>query len=227
MKTPTLSALLLIACFGLFAQNWRPISLGETHHFRSDTAQYFPDRSIRVDSVTGSLVDSVYFLTNYLELLSPNTAALNRHGFCQHTMHVRPDGWYQFEGPGNLAVQATASLNDAWLLDSIQSLSATVEGVWQGTVLGQVDSLKLIRLTGGDSLILSKDHGIVEWPAALGSGHFQLVGLQEQQLGERYPTFDEWFPYQVGQQFFWDSYYTIFDGTSNVWYGHYKWWWTV
>jgi hypothetical protein len=86
----------------------------------------------------------------------------------------------------------------------------------------QVDSLKLIRIAGGDSLILSKAHGIVEWPAALGSGHFRLVGLQAQQLGERYPTFDEWFPYQVGQQFFWESYYVVFDGINNDFYGHYK-----
>ncbi len=222
MKASFPIALLLFACFGLFSQNWRPITLGETHHFRSDTAQHFPDRSIRVDSVRLDLGDSVYFLTNYLELLSFDTAALNRPGFCQHRMRIRPSGWYQFSGPGNIAVHATASLNDVWLLDSMQGLSATVEAVWQGPVLGQVDSLKRIRLTGGDSLILSKNHGIVEWPAALGSGHFQLVGLQAQQLGERYPTFEEWFPYQVGQEFFWESNYHIFDGTSNVFYGHYK-----
>jgi hypothetical protein len=222
MRASVPFAILLLACFNLFGQNWRPIALGETHHFRSDTAQHFPDRSIRVDSVMGNPLDSVYYLTRYLELLSLDTAAVNQPGFCQHSMHIRPGGWYQFVGPGNVAIHATAGLNDVWLLDSIQTLSATVEDIWQGTVLGQVDSLKLIRIAGGDSLILSKDHGIVEWPAALGAGHFQLVGLQEQQLGERYPTFEEWFPYQVGQQFFWESEYLIFDGTSNAFYGHYK-----
>jgi hypothetical protein len=222
MKASFPIAILLLVAANLFGQNWRPITLGETHHFRSDTAQHFPDRSIRVDSMAGGTVDSVYFLTRYLELLSFDTAAMNQPGFCQHRLHIRPNGWYQLEGPGNLALHATASLNANWLIDSIQGLSATVEAIWQGTVLGQTDSLKRLRLTGGDSLILSKNHGIVEWPAALGSGHFQLVGLQEQQLGERYPTFDEWFPYQVGQQFFWESYYNIFDGSSNIFCGHYK-----
>lgn len=196
--------------------------LGETHHFRSDTANFFPDRSIRVDSMTALPGDSVLYLTRYLEELGPGQAVANRPGFCQREMHLLPNGWYQFTDPGNIAVHAVAALNDAWLLDSNQAITATVERIWSGTVLGQPDSLKLLRLTGGDSLILSQNHGIVEWPAVLGAGHFQLVGLQQQALGDRYPTFDEWFPYQVGQTFFWDAHYSIWDGYINDYYGHIK-----
>jgi hypothetical protein len=223
MKTFTLLAFLLIAITTtLPAQNWQPLSLTETHHYFSDTANHFPDRSIRIDSVTGNSIDSIWHLTRYMEIIAQDTAIKNRPGFLQRKMRILPGGWYQFRDPGNIALHATATLNQSWLLDTLQSITATVERIWQGTVLGTSDSLKLLRLTGGDSLILSQNHGLLEWPATLGAGHFRLAGLQQLSLGDRYPTFDEWFPYQAGQTFFWESNYAISDISSYYYYRHTK-----
>lgn len=215
---------LLVACafIGLSAQPWRPITLGETHHFRSDTANFFPDRSIRVDSVTANPGDTAWHLTRYMEPISWDSALKNLPGFCQRRMHVLPGGWYNFRSPGNIAVHATAAPGQSWLLDSMLNITGTVQSVRADSVLGQPDSLKTILLTWGDSLVLSRSHGIVDWPAALGAGHFRLVGLQAQSLGERYPTWAEWFPYQAGQQFFWDSYQAIADPQTNYYYQHSK-----
>ena len=191
------------SCYG---QNWEPFTLGETHHFSSD-ASNFPDRSIRVDSVRGNLADSVWHFNRVFEEYNNDTSYVNRAQFCERSLRVHPNGHYQFFDPGNIAVYSLANMGATWLLDSTQNLTGTVVGIYADSVLGEPDSLKVIEITGGDSLILSKLHGLVKWPDTLGPQAYTLVGIQERHLGDTLPGFDGFFKYKAGDEYYWDSRY--------------------
>jgi hypothetical protein len=191
--------------YSLHAQNWALLSPGETHHFHSDTVVGFPDQSIEVDSITGTAVDSIWHFNRFITLVDLAIAIKNEPAFCQRKMRVHANGWYQFFDPGNIAVHATAAPGETWLLDSLQGYAGLLDAVWAGSVLGVPDSLKRILLSSGDTMILSKNHGLVQWPASLGGHRFVLSSLQLQHLGELVPDFDSLFDYRPGQIFCWLS----------------------
>lgn len=192
----------LVACVG--AQNWQPFALGESHQFRSDTVT-FADRRVRVDSITGNAADSVWHFNRLWHNVNINTVHLDWPNFCKKRMRIHPNGLYQFLDPGNVAVHAQAGVGATWLLDSAQNLSGTVLGIYADSVLGEPDSIKVILVGGTDSLLLSRDHGLVSWPGILGGGEQQLSGLQSRSLGDTLPGLRDLFRHKTGDVYYWRS----------------------
>jgi hypothetical protein len=112
----------------------------------------------------------------------------------------------------NVGLKTRASYGSFFALDSLSGLTATVSRVYQGMVLGlTLDSIKVFTTQTLDSLVLSKNHGILEWPASLGGNRFRLSGIQEDGLGEVLPAFDGFFNYAAGDEYFFESEITTGD----------------
>lgn len=189
-----------------FSQNWQPFAIGESHHFRSDTAN-FPDRSVRIDSIRGNAFDSIWHFNRMWKTVGWDSAYIDQPNFSQRSLRVKPNGLFQLFDPGNIALYCWADSGDSWRIDTVQNLVGTVVQVYADSVLGEPDSLKLIILTGGDSLLLSKDHGLVHWPAVLGPQAYTLAGIQERHLGDTMPGFDGFFRYRPGNEYYWKSWW--------------------
>ncbi len=207
MKNLALTIALLLSFECLLAQHWEPFVPGETHLFQSDTS-LFPDRSVRIDSVRGNFADSLWYF-NRLLVPVPNTGSAykNQPMFCQRTARVHPGGLFQLFDPGNIAIYTLADSGTSWLLDSMQMRMGTVTRVYEDSVFGTLDSLKVILVDGLDSLLLSKSYGLLSWPALLGPQHYAKVGIQERHVGDTLPGFAGFFPYKAGDVYFWHSEY--------------------
>ncbi|MEY3443909.1 MAG: hypothetical protein RLZZ519_2190, partial [Bacteroidota bacterium] len=199
---------LFACCFCLFsfAQNWEAFTSGRTYHYKSDTATGLPDQSIHFDSIEVLGADTAFSVARRF-VFPVDTSQRNMPMFIGREMRAFADGTFNFKSPHNLAVPTQAGLGSSFTLDSISGLTAAVTNVYQRPVFGlTLDSVKVFTTQALDSLVLSKAHGILEWPASLGGSRFRLVGIQELHLGDTLPGFDGIFDLPVGADFFYESY---------------------
>jgi hypothetical protein len=217
MKTTnTILIFLLVTCSGLAAQNWQPFSVGESYQYFSGTTT-FPDRTVRVESASNVAGDSIWEFNRLWEQTGA-IAMINGANIGGRSVRLQGGGLYQFRDSSNIALPTWANVGDTWLMDSVQLLSGEVVRIDGYPVLGQMDSVKVIAV-GGDTLLLSKAHGIVEWPAVLGGSHYSLAGIPERHLGDTLPGFDGFFHFKVGDILCYTAGYSSSDGGGQgEWY---------
>ena len=209
---------LLLCLFPIFlsAQNWEAFNSGKTYHYKSDTAT-IPDQSVHFDSTIVVGMDSNFVVARRFRA-GVDTSQRNVAMFCGREITANSNGVFNFRNPVHATLPTLAGLGSAFTLDSISGLTAVVTRVYQGMVLGQaLDSIKVFTTQTLDSLVLSKAHGLLEWPASLGSGHFVLAGIQEDHLGDTLPGFDGLFQYKAGDVYYYESDHYIQDLVLNRW----------
>lgn len=186
----------------LSAQGWAPITLSDTFNYQADTASHIT-HTLWVDSVQVINGDSVFFLNRVVSpcdtcnVMYQDPLLMNQPQFLQRQITKKIDGQYVVEDSLEFTLFPDAGLHDSWVFDSTLSILAAVTGLAETSVLGTVDSVKIIELSSGESLILSKYHGILQFPGYDGK-IYQLVGIESRNLGERVPTFHDFFDFQVG-----------------------------
>ncbi|MFN6117148.1 MAG: hypothetical protein ACK46C_14885, partial [Flavobacteriales bacterium] len=96
-----------------------------------------------------------------------------------------------------LEIRPHAQLGDQWMFRPMDGTLCTVD---QQTVLllfGVEDSVKRFTSQVGDTVVWSKDHGIVLWHVQ-GEASFTLIGIKGPDVGRQIPSLAQFFPYQPG-----------------------------
>lgn len=208
MKSILLTLLACFSCLFGFTQNWEAFTSGRTYHYKSDTATALPDQSIHFDSIEVSGLDSAFSVARRF-VFPVDTSQRNQPMFIGRDVVANAGGVFNFKSPHNLALPTKAGIGTFFVLDSISGLTATVTRKYQGTVFGlTLDSVKVFTTLALDSLVLSKAHGILEWPASLGGSRFRLSGIQELNVGEVLPAFDGFMTMEEGADYYYESEYT-------------------
>ncbi len=221
----TLVALALAASH-LAAQNWSPLTLGETHHFRLPDSTHIT-HTIRIDSsLTLSNGNTIFFLNRVLrhwDAVDSTYAWVNQGQSLGQTATRRADGSWVFEGLNkltdvlNLTIIPTANVGQSWVSNASMGQTASVTAAALSSVLGQPDSVKTIQFSDGATWLLSKSHGLLRCPDPFTAGlEVQLSGLKIKQLGDRLYRFEDFFTYEVGDVFeIWSSDDGLGGGTSE------------
>jgi len=203
----------------LFCQNWQPISTTSQTNYRvspsptisnmplfdtpgPNNTNKLPFLTLKIDSFNVIGSDSLFYF-NLWTYTKTDTLYPNRAPFLEKEMFKTTNGVYYFYNPDTFSLQTQVGLNQSWVFRSGTQDSATVVDVFQDTVLGQLDSLKLIHLTTGDSIILSKNFGIVHF-SDTSNVFYDLVGIESsltQYIGKKMPNFYDVYNYEVGDQF--------------------------
>lgn len=208
---------LLFCCFlcsFLVAQNWQPLNASEVFNFRLDQSDVV-SASIWVDSSAQIGSDSVFYLNRVVKRLDDCLALTNNGAACdtccftknganflQQTAWKRANGSWLFAAPDTFVILPQAILNDSWMLDSAQSITATVVQVYADSIFNLPDSVKAIALSSGDTLLLSQNHGLLQYPNGFNqTSQYALTGIEGRDLGEVLPGFSEIFGFQVGDRF--------------------------
>jgi hypothetical protein len=224
--------LFLFSAFYAQSQNWLPISAVDTYHYAIDTVDY-PSHTIWVDSIEIIDDETIFYLNrivtgcdtcNYWnkEIRKkdpwkftgiPDSASLvammNQPQFLQRSIIIDKNGNYILNDPNKNFIKVYEELDSSWVLDSNLSLSAKITKMDVQNVLGNSDSIKHILLSNGDSIILSKNHGIIYFPELYkGSFNYSLIGIQNRNLGERLPTAFDVYNYDIGDRFEINSIYS-------------------
>ncbi len=217
MKNFSSFAFLFMLLSTAFAQNWAPLPNGHKAHFRIDTSSLIT-HTLWVDSTDVVNGNSVSYLNrtvgpcdtcslNSTHCTDPNYPAPciylpQKHMFLQQKMTLRADGSWLFERPGTLVLRPTAGLNQSWLFDSVNNVTATVTAVQAKMVFQVMDSVKTISLSNGQQIELSQNHGLLSFPNRGSVGKYVLDGLEgTNSAGTQVPSFWEIYDFEVGDVF--------------------------
>lgn len=223
--------LLLLLLFGvrLSAQKWTPVISGEMQHYRLGNAGHIT-HTLRIDSVKTTGADSVFYLNRVLDRFffpvvpgQQDTffAPLPGQGqFIGQTMTRKPDGSLVFHAEHaffdtTIILWPMANTGFSWVAVAKDQVTASVESVTEGTVLGETDSLKVIQFSNGAQWVLSQHHGLVSCPDMKGYGTVQLTGLESRQLGDRLYKYEDFFDFQVGDVFEYKGYSYYLTGSLD------------
>lgn len=145
----------------------------------------------------------------------------NRDHYLGQKMLVRPDGECLFatSAADSFSLQSQASVGATW--SWAPGITATVDSIVGGSVLGVPDSLKYIHLSTGETWILSKAHGLVQcsnllpFPSNTGSPlqiQLSLSAIPNLGLGHPLPGYAEIFDFDPGDKFGYEFYSNYHNG---------------
>ncbi len=202
----------IIFCSVVNAQNWSIINSTEKFNFRLDGDNII-STTIWVDSIHLNGNDSIYFMNRIVCdscIVIVNGpmggcdscyGSINAPTFLQRTIHFN-DSVYNLVDTGNIIIHPFANLNDGWLFDSVWNVNAQVIDLKVDSVFSSTDSVKVILLSTGDTVVISKNNGILVFPFFFGSGlYYRLVGIEGRDVGELVPKFQDFFNFDIGDRF--------------------------
>ena len=140
-------------------------------------------------------------ISNYFSqcenLINPWLVRSGQMQFLGGSVLLGSQNW-TLEGPDTLTMFSNAPVSYNWT--NPDGSSASILMADTATILGVPDSIKWVGYSGGDTLLLSKDHGVVR------SGHMiqvdwapTLVGLGGAiEAGAQFPSYKSLFDYSVG-----------------------------
>ena len=109
---------------------------------------------------------------------------------------------YRFEGGRTFELHPRKRPGEFWLFQPSTPIHALVDAAYDSLLFGTtMDSVKRVLLSSGDTLQLSKNHGILRFPYSLGNGDstpYRLSGLSKKGLGNPMPTWREIFRIEPG-----------------------------
>jgi len=237
--------ILFIAVFVLFSsiafsQNWIPVNIDDEYHyelvgstttydsvsFNGSTLRYNSpiDATVWIDSTTANAGQTIYHLNKIVKFCDtcPTTDPFhlrNQQQFLQHRIITDNAGKYIFEGDEKWTVFPQTQIGTSWLFDTLNTITAEVIAIEENQLFGNTDSLKTILLSNNDTLILSKEHGLVRFPEFQNTTYHNLTGIQTRDLGASIPGFQEIYDFEVDDVL---EYYYFFEGVQGGYTGRAK-----
>lgn len=199
-----------------FAQDWRPFNFDEVYYYQTDTASY-PDVAFRTDSLQIVGTDTFGCFNTVYRAADDELFDKYTEQFWQRKMRNAGDGMYYFTTPNSLALQAYAQPGDTWTFNLTTGATATLLSADTATIIGSLDSIKTLITSDGYQIALSKEHGLISFPARLSptSLYCSLTGIGGRDIGTRLPDFADYFDYQVGDIFQYSYYFWFFKWESD------------
>ena len=143
-------------------------------------------------------MDTVYHLNRIFQPPSPAFPyecgidfdfRLRAPQFLGNTITNHGDTLFTIRGVENFTIRSNTPVGASWLFDTVAQVTATVDSITLKAVVatGETDSVKLVSLSNGKQFELSKQHGLIRFPAPEAGEDFYLLG-RKSGLGVQPPT---------------------------------------
>lgn len=209
MKPILIFILTCLPAISLFSQDWAPFPPGDTLIYdRTSTPEL--DLSVWVEEVIETADGEEWKLNphhrpcdtcdNLLPLWIPALLINQAFPFGSKTI-VGTDGSYRLQiGNGrNLLLLPKDPSSSVWILDTVNGVNANLLNQYQGSIWGKTDEFRLIGLSTGDSILLSKNHGAIYFPDSISYGErLELFRIKNRGLGKEVLSFWDIYDFQPG-----------------------------
>lgn len=226
MKPILIFILTCLPAISLFSQDWAPFPPGDTLIYdRASTPEL--DLSVWVEEVTETddgeewrlnphhrLCDTCDFFNYY----GVSTLLVNQPFPFGSEIFANTNGSYNLleEGKRNYLILPKEPPASTWMLDTVNGVNARILDEYHGSIFGKADEFRLIGLSTGDSVLLSKNHGVIFFPEFLTHGErLNLVRIKNRDLGIEILDFWDIYDYQVGDVLFYSYGSGSEMGTNN------------
>ena len=205
-----MKTLLLIVSFISFigiSQNWNLINTNRTVFFQHSDSTNITN-TIVIDSTLINGVNANYY-TGYAFKYCDTCANFSyyepiiyRYAKELLGFNIENDITNNQYNLDNNTIQHHSQLGTNWQFNT--SLTATVINTGEQTILGILDSVKTIQLSNTDTIIISKNYGVIRYPDFENIGkHYTMVGYHEgkNSYGNYLPNFWRTYDFNVGDVF--------------------------
>ena len=167
----------------------------------NDTAYYM--NRIGVEC-TGTCPTITVAITTTASVIVPNMPQ-----FLQRSIIKYANGLVMLIDTAKLIIKPDCSLNETWLFDSLNTKIAQCIAINTQSVFSIVDSIKTILIDGTDTLKLSKQFGIIQFPDLYNKNkYYRLVGIENKSsydqtalYGTKVPNAWDFYNFDVGDKF--------------------------
>lgn len=224
MKAWTILFAVLLASFQLNAQNWAVFNPAYRYNYSLENESY-TTVVIFADSNLSSGTNAVYSLNRIgvkcdtsqpsmrvQGCANPNNWLGNQPQFMQRRI-VYSGQDYRLSDTGNYVLKHLEPVGSSWIFNVTYSITAQVQSQIQRSVFGLSDSVKTILLSTADTILLSKQFGILKYPARFGQQtYYKLRGIEQRTsydltalYGEKVPNYYEFFSLKPGVKMYYSA----------------------
>jgi hypothetical protein len=194
----------LLNSFAGKAHNWIPYNHLNICNYA--TSNSFADiYTIKTDSFKVINSDTLFYLNKIVDNIYYNTPIKYKPQFLLSNVQVK-NNCMIFKDTIEYIFKIDAQIGDSWIFDSIRNIKAKVVSMELDTFFGQNDSSKYIVLSTEDTIVLSKNYGIISFNIPYLKLKYKLIGIENLDLGFKIPDFFDFFNFNVGDLFEYKKY---------------------
>jgi hypothetical protein len=222
------------------AQNfsWYPVKPNQQLNYKTDTEQVLISTVIKIDSSKSINGTAWYFLNR---IVTPCDTCQNQNlandpydstyvlndqpQFLKRKFAQLQSDLFYFCSPNSYVIRINKNPGYSWIFDSTFNITATVLSKQQQNIFGSIDSVMSIDLSSGDTIILSKNNGVIQFPVKNSLWNYTLSGTEGiQSQGAVLKRFHDFFNFSVGDVI----QYSLVDDDGNffppkIQSGHERW----
>lgn len=211
MRRILLLYLILPVCLAeTSAQQWQIFNSGYSYNYMKrggDSTVY----TVFADSMSTSSQDTLLYLNRVVrdhaegpkEAGLPLQAFYNQPQFLMKEL-VLTDTLVTFRSPHTFQLIRHPEPGTSWAFDKVNDIQATLVEEKDSTVFGVIDSVQVILLSTGDSVLLSMHFGLLYFGAVYEEHVYQLEGIEEV-AGLQLSDYSDIYDFQPGDVFEYES----------------------
>ena len=205
MKHVAFISAILISVSG-YTQNWQLLNKNYKYNYYRNNSEVIHS-SVFAEAAFDMGNDSLFYMNTVVKdcdtctqvIEDPVVAYYDQPQFLQKRVR-KYRNFYTFNIPHKFVINYKAGIDESWVFDSINSITAKVVSVSQSNLFGKSDSVKVIELSNNDTIVQSKNFGIVRFDSRYDSVQYLLGGI-DNIIGETVPRFNDFFNFSVGDIF--------------------------
>jgi hypothetical protein len=159
-----------------YGQNWNVFNKGYRYNYKFDNSALISN-VLFADSVKQTGIDTTYFM-NRVGVVVGNTLHINQPQFLMKKIFKMANGEVQFQDTTTMSIIPSCSVSQSWTFGTSASLTATCVAISTVSIFNAIDSVKIIILSNNDSILLSKEFGMIQFPKLYTNFNYRLVGIE-------------------------------------------------
>jgi len=231
-KSHLIISVILLLSFNSFSQNWAVFNKNYRYNYSLENESY-TTVVIFADSTSIQGVDTIYSLNRiatkcdscWFYYPEPGVADSNyilgdQPQFMQRRI-VYSNNQYRLSDTSNYIIPRFLSLGNSWTFNASRNITAQVVSGTIKNYFGVNDSVNTILLSTNDTIIISKQFGIIKYPAKFGQQiYYKLRGIESDSIydvsslyGEKVPNYYDFYTLKPNVISYY-SYTSLYSGTG-------------
>lgn len=164
-------------------QNWQLLDFNKTYFYKHIDSLHITN-TIKFDSIQIFSSDTVFYVHSKLKLCDTctNIPWQSSDGNLYHAFYPEIFGYTQTYSESTQSYQfsdgtiyPTAEVSANWTFNSSLGIAAAITDKYETINFGVLDSVKVVVLSSSDTILLSKNFGVLRYPDFDNSGKYYLI----------------------------------------------------
>ncbi len=188
-----------------YGQNWNVFNKWYRYNYKFNNSQVISN-VLFADTIKQTGPDTTYIMNNIV-VVTGTVLTTDQPQFLQKKIIKLANGTVFLQTTNPLIIIPTCTLSQTWLFDAVNNYSATCVAITTETVFATLDSIKIILINNVDSIKLSKQFGIIQYPELYAQNqYYRLDGIERSNnydsvplFGTKVPNAWDFYNFKIGQ----------------------------